>query len=251
VKVEQLVALAKEQGAGHYSMGGSSMSDTLNTVEHAEDAQEGSVAWFRGYVDGRRPLYARAYVVSRQDQRRLEDRIGIRRTATLLVMPDNPRRFMAEVTSMFRRPGSLVSGTAYVDPRAALNIDAQNYFDYNGRWAHFPPAGSVCIEDDVTVGPFATIVRGSCGLTTIGKGSRIGQHVNVGHDVRIGQRCLIIAGTIIAGWARIDDDVKVYAGARIKNGVHIGEGATIGMGAIVTQDVPPGETWAGVPARPV
>lgn len=48
---------------------------------------------------------------------------------------------------------------------------------------------------------------------------------------------------------RICDDVWIGASATILQGVTVGEGAIIGAGAVVTHDVPPGETWAGVPAR--
>ena len=43
----------------------------------------------------------------------------------------------------------------------------------------------------------------------------------------------------------------IGAGAIILPGVRIGEGAIVGAGAVVTKDVPPGETWAGVPAHPI
>ena len=47
----------------------------------------------------------------------------------------------------------------------------------------------------------------------------------------------------------IEDDVWIGASATVLGGVTIGEGAIIGAGAVVTRDVPPGETYAGVPAR--
>ena len=49
----------------------------------------------------------------------------------------------------------------------------------------------------------------------------------------------------------IGRDSYIGAGAIVLPGVTIGEGAVVGAGAVVTRDVPPGETWAGVPARPL
>jgi acetyltransferase-like isoleucine patch superfamily enzyme len=47
----------------------------------------------------------------------------------------------------------------------------------------------------------------------------------------------------------IEDDVNIGAGAVILPGIRLGAGCTIGAGAVVTKDVPAGETWVGVPAR--
>ena len=46
----------------------------------------------------------------------------------------------------------------------------------------------------------------------------------------------------------IEDDVAIGANATILP-VHVGKGAKIGAGSVVTKDVPPGETWAGNPAK--
>jgi acetyltransferase-like isoleucine patch superfamily enzyme len=47
----------------------------------------------------------------------------------------------------------------------------------------------------------------------------------------------------------IEDDVNIGAGAVILPGVHLGKGCTIGAGAVVTRNVPAGETWIGIPAK--
>ncbi len=47
----------------------------------------------------------------------------------------------------------------------------------------------------------------------------------------------------------IEDDANIGAGAVILPGVRLGKGCTIGAGAVVTHDVPAGETWLGIPAR--
>jgi len=49
----------------------------------------------------------------------------------------------------------------------------------------------------------------------------------------------------------IEDDVKIGAGAKVLGPIRIGAGARVGANAVVIHDVAPGETVAGIPARPI
>lgn len=91
----------------------------------------------------------------------------------------------------------------------------------------------------------------------VGVGARIhdGVIVNTGaiieHDCEIGEYSHIAPGAILCGGVKIGRKVLVGAGAVIRPGVIVGDHATIGCGSAVVKDVPPCETWAGVPARPI
>lgn len=116
----------------------------------------------------------------------------------------------------------------------------------------------VIIEDNVSIGSYTEIGRASI----IGKRTRIGAHVFLPTRTEIGQDCFIGPGCImcddrhpVAGNAAynadppvIEDNASIGAGAIILPGVRIGAGAMIGAGAVVTKDVAPGDTVAGVPA---
>ncbi|HIJ91197.1 MAG: serine O-acetyltransferase [Desulfobulbaceae bacterium] len=72
----------------------------------------------------------------------------------------------------------------------------------------------------------------------ISRTARIGARVKIRHFVTIG-----------SGGAIIEDDVQIGAGAKIIGNVRIGENARIGANAVVVDDVPPGATVVGIPAR--
>lgn len=217
--------------------------DRIHVVRfaHYEDAAPGSITWARHPLRSSYPgtvLFLRGPYHFPQ------------LPTQLLVFHPRMRALVTKTLEKFAGPPTLkIDEDAITHPTTTLGGEAQNYEWIDGTWRLIPAAGGVRIANDVEVGAYSTIVRGTTGDTTIGKGCRIGRYVNVGHDVRIGSHTLVIAHASIAGWARIGSRCKIYQGALIKNGVTVGDAATIGMGAVVTTDVGPGEIWAGNPAH--
>ena len=131
-----------------------------------------------------------------------------------------------------------------------IGSDGFGYVFRNGAHEKIPHVGRAIIEDDVEVGANSTIDRGSIDDTVIGAGTRIDNLVQVGHNVRIGRLCLIMAQVGIAGSAHIGDGCVLAGQAGVGGHITIGNGARIAGQAGVFGDVPAGETWSGYPARP-
>lgn len=112
-----------------------------------------------------------------------------------------------------------------------------------------PQVGGCRLEDDVEIGSASCVDRGSFDDTVIGQGTKIDNLVQVGHNVRLGQRCLVMATVGIAGSCRIGDDVIIAGGAGIRDHVVIGDGATVTAKSVVFGSVRPGVTVSGYPAR--
>ena len=100
------------------------------------------------------------------------------------------------------------------------------------------------------IGANTTIDRGSIGDTTVGRGTKIDNLVQIGHNVRIGRLCLIVAQAGIAGSTHIGDGAVVGGQAGVQGHIEIGAGAKVGGQAGVTASVPAGVTVSGYPARP-
>jgi UDP-3-O-[3-hydroxymyristoyl] glucosamine N-acyltransferase len=114
-----------------------------------------------------------------------------------------------------------------------------------------PQLGRVIIEDDVEIGANSTIDRGSGPDTVIGAGTMIDNLVQIGHNVRLGKGCVIIAQAGVAGSTRIGDHAILAAQAGLIGHLTIGHAARIGAQAGVMRDVPDGESVIGSPAVPV
>lgn len=115
-----------------------------------------------------------------------------------------------------------------------------------------PHLGACILEDDVEIGSGSCVDRGSFEDTVIGRGTKIDNLVQVGHNVRLGARCLVMATTGIAGSCRIGDDVVIAGGVGIADHVTIGDRAVVGAKSVVFG---PGRVAAdavvsGYPARP-
>lgn len=173
--------------------------------------------------------------------------LAIARAANLsqgVIVTDDPEstfwalhvRLMAD--GFFPKTGVVMQGhDTRIHPSAVIGKDG---FEHHQN-QQIPHAGWVRIGDNVTIGAQTCVDKSLWKEpTSIGHDSHIDNLVHVAHNVAIGRRCRVVAGTVIGGSVRIGDDVFIGIGARIRPGVTIGDGAFIGMSVTVLADVEPG-----------
>jgi UDP-3-O-[3-hydroxymyristoyl] glucosamine N-acyltransferase len=113
-----------------------------------------------------------------------------------------------------------------------------------------PHLGSVEIGDDVEIGANTCIDRAKFGATTIGSGTKIDNLVQIAHNCRIGRSCIICGHVGLAGSVVLGDGVVLGGGVAIADHITIGAGARVGARSGVMNDIPPGQSWMGIPAGP-
>lgn len=130
---------------------------------------------------------------------------------------------------------------------AVIGSDGFGFAPFGGTWFKIPQVGTVVIGDDVEIGSNTAVDRATFGRTVIGNGTKIDNLVQVGHNVEIGEHCVISGMTGIAGSTVIGDHVIIAAQVGIADHLEIGEGVTLGARSAVGQSVEPGKVMSGHP----
>jgi len=147
-------------------------------------------------------------------------------------------------------PGATLGARTMVHSGARIGCDGFGYVFRDGAHQKIQHVGRCVVGDDVEIGANTTIDRGSIDDTVIGNGTKIDNLVHIAHNVRIGEKCLLMAQVGVAGSVTVGDGVILAGQAGISGHLSIGAGARVAAQAGVIGDIPAGESWSGYPARP-
>jgi UDP-3-O-[3-hydroxymyristoyl] glucosamine N-acyltransferase len=155
--------------------------------------------------------------------------------------------------NVFIEDGCSIGDNVVLHAGVVIGADGFGYVkDELGTYNKFPQIGTVVIEDNVEIGANTCVDRGALGETRIGEGTKIDNLVQVGHNVRIGKRCVIAAQTGISGSTVIEDDCVIGGQVGFGDHAHVKSGAIIGSqaGVLPGKIVRPG-VWWGTPIQPL
>ena len=129
--------------------------------------------------------------------------------------------------------------------------DAYYFQKRNEDYVKFLSAGKVVIESDVEIGASCSRDKGVTGNTIIGRGTKLDNQCQVGHDTVIGKHCLIGAFAAIAGVTTIEDEVVIWARVAINKDIVIGKKAVILATSAVDKSIEGGKVYMGSPVMEV
>lgn len=161
---------------------------------------------------------------------------------------------LGEGTHLFPRvtlyPRTVVGARVRIHAGAVIGADGYAYVFEQGVHRKVPQVGWVLLGDDVEIGANVTIDRGALGPTVVGRGSKLDNLVHLGHNVVVGEHCLLIAQVGIAGSTQVGNYVTLAGQVGVADHLKIGHQVVVGAQAGVMNDIPAGEKWLGAPAQP-
>ena len=142
----------------------------------------------------------------------------------------------------------IVGSRVIIHSNASVGQDGYGFATHNGVHTKIPQIGRVILEDDVEIGSNSAIERGTLDDTIIGKGTKVGDAVTIGHGTKIGPHCLLVPQVGIAGSTTIGHHCVFGGQAGIAGHTKIGDMVTVAAQSGVSGNLPDGVTVFGTPA---
>ncbi len=120
--------------------------------------------------------------------------------------------------------------------------------DSDGNFAKIPQVGNVIIEDDVEIGANSCIDRATMGSTVIGRGVKLDNLIQIGHNVTVGPGTVAAAQVGISGSTKVGSHCMLGGQVGIAGHLKIGDRVQIGSKSGVPNSIPDGTTMMGNPA---
>jgi len=189
-----------------------------------------------------------------------------RQTRINLITVDNPRKSFSEYIKDFDpkletsihpsvkigsntiiHKGTIIEDDVVIGDNCTIGADGFGYEE--GELINH--IGNVVIKSGVHIGNNTCIDKAVLGSTIIGNNVKIDNLVHIAHGVVIGERSLIIAGSVLCGSVRIGSDCWIAPNSSVHQSVVIGDNVTVGLGSVVLKDIESNCTVAGVPAKKI
>jgi UDP-3-O-[3-hydroxymyristoyl] glucosamine N-acyltransferase len=145
---------------------------------------------------------------------------------------------------------SIIGSNVLIKSNAVIGEEGFGFaFDSAMNPFRVPHLGAVIIGDNVEIGCFTTVCKGTIDNTVIENYVKIDDHVHIAHNVTIGEKTIITACAEISGSTRIGKGVWISPNASIIDQIIVEDFALIGIGAVVISNVPANAVYVGNPAK--
>ena len=147
--------------------------------------------------------------------------------------------------------GSRIGNRVIIQGGAVIGSDGFGFAQSEKGHRKIRQVGWVEIGDDVEIGANTTIDRGALGPTTVGRGTKIDNLVQIAHNVEIGEHCLIVSQVGISGSTKLGNYVVLAGQVGLVGHIELGDGVKVGAQSGVPKSIPAGKAYFGYPAREI
>ncbi len=147
--------------------------------------------------------------------------------------------------------GCVLGNNVIIHANSTIGADGFGYRMVEGEYRKISHIGIVVIEDDVEIGANSCVDRAKFGRTVVGKGTKIDNLVQIAHNAQIGQHCIIVSQSGMAGSSELGSYVVLAGRCAISDHAKVGDGAQMGTrsGLFSGVEVEAGAKMMGSPAR--
>mgnify|MGYP001809556887 FL=1 len=157
-------------------------------------------------------------------------------------------RLVARVTLC---AGTRVGERALIHPGAVIGREGFGFAKDGERWVHIPQVGRALLGDDVEIGANTAVDRGAIGDTVIGHGVKLDNHIQIAHNVVIGDNTAMAANSGVSGSTRIGRNCTIAGAVGLAGHLEIGDNVHFtGMAMVTRSFKEPGVYSSGIPAMP-
>ena len=148
------------------------------------------------------------------------------------------------------REGCRLYDRVILQPSAVIGSDGFGFAPDGNSYYKIPQVGIVVLEDDVEIGSGSCVDRAALGETRICRGTKLDNLVQIGHNVQVGENCIIVSQTGIAGSASIGNHCTFGGQSAVAGHLIIGDNVMIGARGGAAGDVASNQIMSGAPLIP-
>ncbi len=148
------------------------------------------------------------------------------------------------------REGCRLHDRVILQPAAVIGSDGFGFAPDGNGYFKIPQVGIVVLEDDVEIGSGSCVDRAALGETRICRGTKLDNLVQIGHNVKVGENCIIVSQTGIAGSVTIGNHCTFGGQSATAGHLTVGDNVMIGARGAAAGDVAPDQILSGAPLLP-
>jgi UDP-3-O-[3-hydroxymyristoyl] glucosamine N-acyltransferase len=145
----------------------------------------------------------------------------------------------------------IVGDDCVLHANCVIGADGFGFARVGKEQIKIPQLGNVVIGDDVEIGACSAIDRAVTGSTIVGRGTKIDNLVQIGHNCTIGEDSTLCAQVGIAGSTKVGSVVTLAGQVGVNGHIEIGDMSIAGGQTGIVSNLPPNSKVWGTPALPI